>query len=59
VLSDGISEDVTKFIERCECLLSALACQTEFSETEQGMISYYCREIIDHTQSLKNEYENR
>ena len=50
---EGISEDVARYITGCERLLSALTRQTNFSETEKEMISYYSREILTHTQSLR------
>ena len=51
---EGVSEDVAQFRKGCERLLSALARQTKFSETEKDMISYYCREIMIQTQSLQD-----
>ena len=52
---DLINEDVAKFAKGCECLLSALADHADFSETERGMISYYCQELMIHTQDLRAE----
>lgn len=52
---DLISEDVAKFAQGCEYLLSALAKQANFSETERGMIAYYCQEVMIHTQNLRAE----
>ena len=51
---EGVSEDVAQFRKGCERLLSALARQNKFSETEKDMISYYCREIMIKTQSLRD-----
>jgi hypothetical protein len=51
---EGVGEDVAQFRKGCERLLSALAHQTKFSETEKDMISYYCREIMIQTQSLQD-----
>ncbi len=56
---ERINDDVVKFTKGCESLLSALARHTEFSETEQGMIDFYCQEILNHTQSLRKVYEHR
>jgi hypothetical protein len=56
---DGLSDDVARFSKGCECLLSALARDSRFSETEKAMISYYCEELMTQTQSLRDEYENR
>lgn len=52
---DLISEDVAKFAQGSEYLLSALAKQANFSETERGMIAYYCQEVMIHTQNLRAE----
>ncbi len=56
---EGISQDVTQFRKGCECLLSALARHTSFSETEKAMIAYYCEEITAQTKSLRDEYEKQ
>jgi hypothetical protein len=52
---EQISNDVAKFTKGCECLLSVLAQHAEFSETEQNLISYYCQQIMVHTQNLRAE----
>jgi len=52
---ENISEDIAQYVKGCEHLLSALRRQTTFSETEKEIISYYCQEILAHTQSMREE----
>jgi len=54
---EGVSEEVAQFVQSCERLLSAR--HTRFSETEKDLISYYFREIMIQTQSLRDENKNR
>ncbi len=56
---EGIGEDVAQFITGCDRLLSALTCHARFSEPEKEMISHYCKEIMDRTQSLRDEFEKK
>lgn len=56
---EGVSDDVARFSNDCEGLLSALGRHTRFSETEKALISYDCQEIMIQTQSLRDEYENQ
>ena len=54
---EGVSEDVAQFTKCCERLLSALTRHAKFSKTEKEMISYYCQEIMTHSQSLRDDQE--
>lgn len=53
---EGVSEDVVQFKKSCDRLLSALTRDTKLSESERELIAYYCRVIVDHTRSPKDEH---
>lgn len=48
-----ISRQVAQFTEGCECLLSTLDNNTEFSDTENEIITHYCEELLSRTDSLR------
>jgi hypothetical protein len=54
---DQISQDVTKFTKGCESLLAVLAQKAQLTDMEKRVITYYCQEILDHTQTLRAEVE--
>ena len=54
---DDLHEAVLLFTKGCEHLLSALACRTQFSDTERELISYYSQEIATQAQSLLDKLE--
>lgn len=49
----GISRHVAQFTEGCECLLSTLDSNTEFSDTEKEIVTHYCEELLSRTDSLR------
>jgi hypothetical protein len=56
---EGVSEDVAQFTKGCERLLSALAQQNKFSDTERAMISHYWKEVTAQIQALRDERDER